>query len=81
LASPEAPLTLSRRYAQSNLGLLVDDWRRLPDSRARHTLLRELFLPGGESLMHKYGKEDRRWLPLLWVRQVVGGFFRRISLR
>jgi hypothetical protein len=81
LALPEGPLTLSRRYAQSNLGLLVDDWRQLPDSRARRTLLRELFLPSGESLMHKYGKEDRHWLPLLWLRQVVGGFFQRISLK
>jgi hypothetical protein len=81
LASPEAPRTLRRRYVQSNLGLLIDDWKQLPDARARRALLRELFLPSPESLLHKYGKEDRRWLPLLRLRQVLGGLAERISLR
>jgi hypothetical protein len=81
LALPEAPSTFSRRYAQSNLGLLVDDWRRLPDFRARRALLRELFLPSAASLLHNYGKEDRRWLPILWLRQVFGGLAQRILFR
>jgi hypothetical protein len=81
LASPEVPPTLRRRYAQSNLGLLIDDWRQLPDARARRALLGELFLPSSESLLHKYGKQNLGWVPLLWLRQVFGGLVQRISLR
>ena len=81
LAAPEKPRSIACRYARSYLALFIDDWKQLPDSQARRTLVRELFLPSGESLMHKYGKEDRRWLPLLWLRQVFGGLAQRLSLR
>ncbi|RKZ05193.1 hypothetical protein DRQ25_16595 [Candidatus Fermentibacteria bacterium] len=81
LSSPETPRTLSRRYAQSNLGLLIDDWKRLPDSQARRELLHELFLPNGESLLRKYHKEERWWLPLLYLRHIFSGLSQRLTLR
>jgi hypothetical protein len=81
LSSPEMPPTLSRRYEHSNLALLIDDWKRLPDSPARRELLRELFLPNGESLLRKYHKEERWWLPLLYLRHVFGGLTQRLTLR
>ena len=81
LSSAEMPSTLARRYAHSNLGLLIDDWKSLPDSRARRELIRELFLPNGESLLRKYHKEERWWLPLLYLRHVFGGLTHRLTLR
>ena len=78
---PEQKQTFSSRYARSNLGLLVDDWKALANWQSRQNLVRELFLPSHASLMNKYGKEDVRWLPLLWIRQVVGGLAQRLSLR
>jgi hypothetical protein len=81
LASPETPRTLSHRYAESNLGLLIDDWKNLSDSQARRALVRELFLPTGDSLLDKYGKHERWWLPLLYLRQVFGGLAERLTLK
>jgi len=81
LASPETPRTLSCRYAESNLGLLIDDWKNLPDSQTRRALIRELFLPTGDSLLDKYGKQERWWLPLLYLRQVFGSLAQRLTLR
>jgi hypothetical protein len=81
LAVPDGPRTLSRRYAASNLSLLIDDWKSLPDSLARRELIYELFLPSGETLLHKYGKKERFWLPLLYLRHIVGGLTQRLTLR
>jgi hypothetical protein len=81
LQLPELPETLSKRYQYSNLGLLVDDWKHLPDSRARMNLLGELFFPASDSLMTRYKKNNRGWLPVLYVRQVVGSLVQRLLLR
>jgi len=81
LATDGKPATLARRVALSNLGLLVDDWKTLGNYKARLDLMRELFLPSAGSLMSKYGKDDPRWLPLLWLRQVFGGLTKRLLLK
>jgi len=81
LGESEMPRTLIRRYSESSLGLLVDDWINLPGSKPRHALLSELFLPSVDSLMDRYGKNNRSWLPLLWLRQVFGGLAQRLMLR
>ena len=81
LSAPATHPSLTRRFRHSNLGLLVDDWKRLPGGGARRALLRELFAPPPERLLQKFGKSDRRWLPLLYLRQVVGGLVRRLSLK
>jgi hypothetical protein len=81
LDSPEQQRSMSRRFQESNLGLLFDDWKCLPDRTARHALIKELFLPNSESLLKKYGKEGRRWLPLLYLRHILGGLTQRLMLR
>jgi hypothetical protein len=67
--------------AQSQLCLLVHDWRELPDRQARLGLLQELFLPSGEHLLRKYRKNSKLWLPVLYLRQIVGGIYDRLMLR
>ncbi|HLF32484.1 MAG TPA: nucleotidyltransferase family protein [Xanthomonadales bacterium] len=81
LDSPEPKQTWSRRFAESNLGLLVDDWKKLPNRQARLGLLQELFMPSTEALMNKYHKTSKAWLPFLYLRQIVGGFKQRLLLR
>ncbi|MFC1720154.1 nucleotidyltransferase family protein [Pseudomonadota bacterium] len=80
LAAPEIR-GLATRFVRSNLALLIDDWRALPDSHARMSLLHELFLPNNEALLHKYHKQKRWWLPLLYLRHVLGGITHRITLK
>jgi len=81
LANAQQTGSISRRYAASNLALLLDDLRELPDTKSRAALFRELFFPSPESLLGRYGKTSRVWLPLLYLNQLVGGISRRLSLR
>ena len=81
LSSPEPKRTWARRFAASNLGLLVDDWQLLPDGRSRLNLLKELFLLSSDALMLKYHKSSKVWLPYLYFRQILGGFTQRLLLR
>jgi hypothetical protein len=81
LARSQGQRTVARRFAESNLGLLIDDWKCLQDWQARRTLLAELFFPDAESLLRKYGKESRFWLPLLYLRHGLRGISRRLTLR
>jgi len=69
------------RLGGSHLGLLAHDWFELPGLRARLGLLKELFLPSGADLLHRYGKKNGLWLPWLYLRQVVGGVYTRLTLR
>ena len=50
----------------------------LPTWRQRLTLLREHFVPAPAHLLDKYQHEDRRWLPLLYLRRAVAGVWKRI---
>lgn len=81
LATAEPLATLSRRFHASNLSLLMDDLRCLPGMRSSLGLLGELFFPSPDSLMSKYGRKNRFWLPLLYLQQLLGGMVRRLSLR
>ena len=75
------PQVLSRRYHESHLSLLIDDLNALPDFNSKLELLKELFLPSRDYLMKRYGTVNQFWLPLLYLRLVVGGIVRRFSLR
>jgi len=81
LKTPGPPKSQSRRLAESQLGLLLDDWQELANGRTRIELLKELFLPPGQQLLRKYGKSNKFWLPLLYVRQILGGLYDRLSFR
>lgn len=81
LRAPELKQTWSRKYAESNLGLLVDDWQLLPNRQARLGLIRELFIPSSDALLNKYHKTSKYWLPFLYFRQILGGFTERLLLR
>jgi hypothetical protein len=78
---PENHQPLLGPFAQSQLGLLLHDWRELPDRTTRLGLLQELFLPSGEQLLRKYQKNSRFWLPFLYLRQIGSGIYNRLTLR
>jgi len=81
LQTPGSKPSNSRRFTQSHLGLLLVDWKELPNRQARAELLRELFIPPGAYLLHKYQKNNRLWLPVLYLRQWLGGGYDRLLLK
>lgn len=81
LQTPGSKPSNSRRFTQSHLGLLLVDWKELPNCEARAELLRELFIPPGAYLLHKYRKNNRLWLPVLYLRQWLGGVYDRLLLK
>jgi hypothetical protein len=81
LYTPGPTQLQSGRLTESHLGLLLQDWKELSSIRDRLELLKELFLPPGQYLLHKYGKTNRLWLPLLYLRQIFGGLYDRLSFR
>jgi hypothetical protein len=81
LKIPEPPVGIRGRLARSNLGLLVDDWKHLAGWSERKKLAAELFAPSGDSLLRKYGKQGRKWIPWLYLRQVTSGLVQRLTLR
>jgi hypothetical protein len=81
LQTPGSKPSNSRRFTESHLGLLLVDWKELPNRQARAELLRELFIPPGAYLLHKYQKNNRLWLPVLYLRQWLGGVYDRLLLK
>ncbi len=81
LTAAERAANRSGRFAGSNLSLLLDDLRRLPGMQARWNLIGELFFPSADSLIRKYSTSKRRWLPLLYLRHILGGLSTRLTLR
>jgi len=73
--------TLAKRFSTSNLSLLWDDMKSLPNRRTRRELIGELFFPSSGSLLKKYHKKRLLWLPLLYLQQVLGGMVKRLTLR
>lgn len=73
--------SLSKRYSESNLALLIDDMRRLRSLGSRWELIRELVFADPVLLLSKYGKKSKVWLPLLYLRQICVGVVNRLSLR
>jgi hypothetical protein len=69
------------RFARSQLALILDDLRQLPNWSSRLDMLREYLFPPGEYLLLRYGKEGWYWVPMLYCRYLFGGAFQRISLR
>jgi hypothetical protein len=61
--------------------LLLDDWRHLAGWSDRRRLAAELFAPSADSLLREYGKADRRWIPLLYLRKITSGVAQRLILR
>jgi hypothetical protein len=82
LAAPvTAPDSFNQRFSNSQLGLIIDDLRELPDMRSRGALIREYLAPPGDYLLNRYGKEKRIWVPLLYCRYLAGGVIDRLSLK
>jgi hypothetical protein len=69
------------RYARSNLALIVDDLKSLPGAPSKVGLLGELFFPDSDALMRKFKKTSKVWLPVLYLRQLLGGVANRLLLR
>ena len=81
LATTSGAESLDRRYADSQLALIADDLRQLPDMASKLDLLREYLMPPGDYLLNRYDREGRWWIPVLYFRYFFGGLFERISLR
>jgi hypothetical protein len=75
------PESWTYRLARSQPGLLIADWRELPGATARWGLVRELFVPSAPSLLARYRKESRLWLPVLYARRLLGGLLGRLTVR
>jgi len=73
--------TPSRRFMSCYLSLLVDDFRCLPDLRSKLCLLQELFFLSPESLLRRYNKESRFWLPYLYLERLLGSIMKWLSSR
>jgi len=81
LATPVEPGdSFDQRLTDSQLGLIIDDLRDLPDIRSRLELLREYLAPSGAYLLERYNKQNPLWVPWLYLRYLLGGFAQRISL-
>jgi hypothetical protein len=72
LRSPACAKSRVRQLAESPVGLLLDDWRRLNGAQGRIGLMQELFLPSGQFLLDKYDKTNKLWLPVLYLRRLFG---------
>lgn len=72
---PKSATAAARRdpVGQSQLGLLWDDFRRLPGISARAELLGELLVPSAAELLDRYNKKSRLWIPLLYARRAIDG--------
>lgn len=57
--------------------LLWDQLVFLPDSRARLTFLRQLFIPSEQRVREKYS-DSNAWLPILYFRRALSGFWSRL---
>jgi hypothetical protein len=79
LESPRPPASWARKLARSQPGLLIADWCELPGAAARSRLAKELFFPSARTLLARYGKYNRLWLPVLYVRRLLDGLFGRMT--
>jgi hypothetical protein len=81
IESPRPQVSWTRRFSRSQPGLLIADWRELQSGKARSGLVNELFIPSAGSLLARYNKNSRLWLPVLYTRRLLGGLFGRLTLR
>lgn len=81
LSAPPEPLTVGKKIARSNLGLLWNDVHELPGISDKLALLRELFFPPKEYLLHLYGKSGWLWVLWLYLRYIGGGIGKRLMLK
>jgi hypothetical protein len=68
-------------YSQSYLALIIADLHELPSLSLRWALVSELLFPGSAWLLSKYTKTSSAWVPILYMRYLVTGFFKRLILR
>jgi len=81
LLTPTKITTFRDRFVDSALGLIIEDIKQLPDTRARIELFCNYFFPSKDYLLNKFQKKNAAWIPFLYLRYVVAGFFKRVLLR
>ena len=81
LSSSIGRITLVQRFKESNLGLLVNDFRVLPGMSCKMKLFKELFWPSPGELLTRYHKKHVFWIPCLYCRQIIAGAVNRLLLR
>jgi hypothetical protein len=63
------------------MALMLDDLRSLEGGRIRVAYCREYLFPPKSYLLQRYGKTQTYWLPVLYLRYVLGGVFEKVVLR
>lgn len=81
LRTRESRQSTVQRLRETQLGLLFNDWCRLEGRADRIGLLKELFLTSGVDLLTRYQKKNRLWLPILYLRRLLGGVYDRFLPR
>jgi hypothetical protein len=70
-----------RRFRGSQMALMMDDLRALEGGRNKLAYLAEFLFPPGDYLLERYEKRGKSWLPVLYLRYVLGGVLEKIALR
>ena len=81
LQTPPADETFSEHFSRSNIGLLYNDLKILSGWRQKLGLVKELFFPSGQELLSHYNASKRILLPWFYLRYLVTGVVKRLSLR
>ena len=81
LSAPAKVGSIHQRFSDSQLALIFDDIKQLPDVKSRFELVWEYLVPPGDYLLNRYGKKGWFWVPALYLRYLFGGIFERVSLR
>jgi len=68
------------RFSNSQLALIIDDFRQLPDLSSRLGMVREFLFPPGNYLLSRYQKTGWYWVPFLYLRYFLAGAYSRITL-
>ena len=81
LSAGRNKLSWWERYRKSHLGLLAADFGELAGMHAKAGLLSELFFPPAGSLMNRYGKDRKIWLPVIYLKYIFSRVGNRLLLK
>ena len=81
LKSTDGVKAVKRGFNQSYLALILADINELPGLSQKWALISELLFPGSPWLLNKYTKTNSAWVPVLYMRYLGEGFYKRLMLR
>lgn len=72
---------LKARFDKSYLALILADLFELKGPKEKLGLISELLFPGADWLLNKYNKSSIAWTPVLYIRYLGSGLFKRLLLK